>query len=142
MAEAATRQRTTDPATPTRTSPHAPEPETLDAVNELLPGGTLEARPGTALADGRLDPHRQVIVLRALQRTHGNAHVQRLLHERLKQADARIQRKAACAEPPAPAPPLAPKQDPKFKAVEQKVAATAAKEKHHPPAAAKAAEAQ
>ncbi|MGH2558962.1 MAG: hypothetical protein ACRDJH_07850, partial [Thermomicrobiales bacterium] len=94
MAEVATRQRTTDPATPTRTSPHAPEQETLDAATELLPGSTVAARPGTALADGRLDPHRQVIVLRALQRTHGNAHVQRLLRERLPQANdnGRIQR--------------------------------------------------
>src|SRR5688572_22833254 len=52
-----------------------------------------------------------------------------------------IQREAVpCPEPPAPAAPMAPDQDPKFQGVQGKVVSIGKKEKKHEPAKAKVAE--
>ena len=62
--------------------------------------------------------------------------------ERSAQGLVVISREAACPAPPEAPTPVAPEEDPKFRAVKGKVVKVAGQEKKHGPAKAKAAEAQ
>src|ERR1700730_1119223 len=85
-------------------------------------------------------------VLVRLQATAGNQAVGQLLSTGTAQAaGSRLSVQAqAAACPPAPveAPPLSPKDDPKFAAVGSRIGHETARQKAHPPPAAKVAEAQ
>ncbi len=104
---------------------HGPE------VDVGVPEEGVVARHAALMGDPRLGSPtgaQRMRFVQRLQRGYGNAYVARL-----------VQR--AVAEPPVAAP-ATPQQDPKFVAVEQKIGQTAKQEKQHPPAKAKAAEAQ
>src|SRR5712691_5236212 len=101
-------------------------------VDVGMPEAGVVARHAALLGDPRLGSPtgaQRMRLVQRLQRGYGNAYVARL-----------VQR--AVAEPPNAAAPATPQQDPKFMAVEQKIGQTAKQEKQHPPAKAKAAEAQ
>src|SRR5260370_4384807 len=104
---------------------HGPE------VDVGVAGEGVVARHAALMGDARVGSTKgaqRMRFVQRLQRGYGNAYVARL-----------VQR--AVAEPPVAAP-ATPQQDPKFVAVEQKIGQTAKQEKQHPPAKAKAAEAQ
>src|SRR5712691_1867622 len=101
-------------------------------VDVGMPEEGVVARHATLVGDPRLGSPtgaQRMRLVQRLQRGYGNAYVARL-----------VQR--AVAEPPNAPAPATPEQDPKFVAVEQKIGQTAKQEKQHPPAKAKAAEAQ
>lgn len=91
---------------------------------------------GDGAPDRRISPAQRIRFMQHLQRSYGNGHVARVVAA-LQRAPA-----APCAEPPAKPPPRAPEDDPRFKAVTEKIHQIAAREKKHPPPKAKAAEAQ
>ena len=106
------------------------------ALAESPEDAIVEREAIMLLADPRLraqNPAQRARLLHRLQHGYGNAEVARL-----------IQRAAAADAPPAaPAPQkLDPYQDPRFLSVEHKIAQTAGKQKQHPSARSKAAEAQ
>src|SRR5437899_1665376 len=101
-------------------------------VDVGMPEEGMLARHAALVGDPRLGSPtgaQRTRLVQRLQRGYGNAYVARL-----------VQR--AVAEPPNAPAPATPQQDPKFVAVEQKIGQAAKQEKQHPPAKAKAAEAQ
>lgn len=150
---------TTAPA-PSQKPVKGPDPAKLPAkaspaaVSEIpvqaLAGCTEGDCQAQLLADPRLEAGNRgqtVILLHQLQRTHGNAQVAQMLSGIRRSTPARslvaLQRDAgACPAPPKAPEPMAPEQDPKFKAVTSKVKKQGKELKKHPPAAKKAEEAQ
>jgi hypothetical protein len=110
-----------------------------------LPGaGGGVARLAAALADPRLAPAQRAGLMHQLQQRHGNAQVARMVARAQAQAPAPVARLLQRDCPPAAVerPPVAPEEDARFQATTAKIGQVAAKEKQHPPAKAKAAEAQ
>lgn len=124
--------------------------EEVIARSEASAGGP-EARHVALLADPRLQggpgDGQRARLLGYLQRTHGNAHVSRVL-ARVPSPSGRmpslaVQRQGgACPAPVKEPTSVPPDQDPKFKAVESKIKAQGKDLKKHPSAKSKADEAQ
>src|SRR6266540_413400 len=109
-------QRQTAPATVVRKSATQPQP-TLRVIDGGLDGGML---------------------LR-LQAAAGNQAVGELIARPRLTVQAQA---VACPPPAAPAPPMSPHDDPRFVAVKERIEGESVKQKQHPPAKAKAAEAE
>lgn len=85
-------------------------------------------------------------LMRHLQRGYGNAHVARVVARLQATGDGAsaggLLQRVDCPPAAVEKPPVEPQQDAAFKATESKLTQVATKEKAHPPAASKAAEAQ
>jgi hypothetical protein len=94
-----------------------------------------QAEPTLRVIDGGLDGG----MLLRLQAAVGNQAVGELIARPRLTIQAQA---VACPPPPAPAPPMSPHDDPRFVAVKDRIEGESAKQKKHPPAKAKAAEAE
>lgn len=118
------------------------EQELLDGVLALAArrAPDLIAQHAAVLGEGiqghRISPAQRIQFMQHLQRAYGNGHVARVVAA-LQRATA-----APCAEAPAKPLPKAPEEDPKFRAVVEKIGKIASHEKKHPSPRAKTAEAQ
>jgi hypothetical protein len=118
---------------PTRARSLAPPLPQTPTLGEAPEDGIVEREAVQLLSDPRLrshNPAQRARLLQRLQGHYGNAEIARLIQ------------RAAVADAPASPQKLDPHQDPRFLAVEHKVTQTAAREKQHPSARSKAAEAQ
>lgn len=105
-------------------------PQRLTGEHQAAEPISEQAEPGVAAHQPSPQQARQ---LQWMQRTLGNAQVQRMLSETMS---VPVQRAAAAAKP------AAPQHDPRFQSLKARAAQAAAKAKQHPPARAKASEAQ
>ncbi|MBV9327019.1 MAG: hypothetical protein JO352_24965 [Chloroflexi bacterium] len=129
-------RRAHKPRTPSRARSLAPPLRQAAAPVDAPEESIVDREAVQLLSDQRLrsqNPAQRARLLQRLQNHYGNAEIARL-----------IQRAAAADAPPAPDPAqkLDPHQDPKFLGVEYRLHQTADRQKKHPSARSKAAEAQ
>ena len=107
--------------------------QTASAV--VLRKPAAQHQPVLRIIDGGLDGG----TLLRLQTAAGNQAVGELIARPRLVVQAQA---VACPPPPAAAPPMSPHDDPRFVAVKERIEGESVKQKQHPPAKAKAAEAE